>query len=235
MAQYNVKKLTFSSGDDSYSMSVADFIKTINGILPDEEGNLVIPLGTAASKSVANDLTVATSGVSVLDAYQGKILNEKFIPKTSIVDDLTTGGSASVLSAKQGVTLNSKITAVDNKVGTNVIGKVTSESTSSTYYYRAVQFPGGLLINFLRKKYTVDVKTAVGNMYKMESPLAAIAWKIAYSGVPAVAYSVQGSSGLWVGPTTAATKDNTGAIQIMSPVSASNKSIWLNVIGIGLK
>ena len=34
-------------------------------------------LGTAAWRSVANNLTTASSGASVLDAYQGKVLNDK--------------------------------------------------------------------------------------------------------------------------------------------------------------
>ena len=34
-------------------------------------------LGAAAQKSVANDLTTASSGTSVLDAYQGKLLSDR--------------------------------------------------------------------------------------------------------------------------------------------------------------
>ena len=34
-------------------------------------------LGTAAQKSVANNLTTASSGTSVLDAYQGKLLSDR--------------------------------------------------------------------------------------------------------------------------------------------------------------
>lgn len=34
-------------------------------------------LGAAAQKSVANNLTTAESGTSVLDAYQGKLMNDK--------------------------------------------------------------------------------------------------------------------------------------------------------------
>lgn len=34
-------------------------------------------LGAAAQKSVANNLTTAAAGTSVLDAYQGKLLSDK--------------------------------------------------------------------------------------------------------------------------------------------------------------
>lgn len=234
MAQYNVKKLTFSSGDDSYSMSVADFIKTINGILPDEEGNLVIPLGTAASKSVADDLTVVTAGQSVLDAHQGKILNDKFasyIPTANIVDNLTTTAANRPLSATQGKNLKTSITSLENKVGTDVIGKINSTS-GDAYYYKSTQFPGGLLMHFMRHQFKVSTTTASGGVYKA-SAISEITWPTAFSAIPAVTYSVQGTTGMWAVPLSAASKTNSGKIQVMSSTSASGKSVYINIIAIG--
>lgn len=52
--------------------------------------NNVTGLGTAATKSVANNLTTATSGSYVLDAAQGKALDDKKLNKTG---GTITGGS----------------------------------------------------------------------------------------------------------------------------------------------
>lgn len=52
-------------------------------------------LGAAAQKSVANNLTTAAAGTSVLDAYQGKLLSEKVDKLNSTLatkNDLTDGG-----------------------------------------------------------------------------------------------------------------------------------------------
>lgn len=51
--------------------------------------------GAAAQKSVANNLTTAAAGTSVLDAYQGKLLSEKVDKLNSTLlskNDLTNGG-----------------------------------------------------------------------------------------------------------------------------------------------
>ena len=52
--------------------------------------NNVTGLGTAATKGVANGLSVSTSGISVLDAAQGKVLDDKKLNKTG--SGAITGG-----------------------------------------------------------------------------------------------------------------------------------------------
>lgn len=62
------------------------------------------------STDVYNDLDRTTAG-KVLDARQGKVLNDKVtacVPKSDIVNDVTTGGTTKVLSAEQGKALNTK-------------------------------------------------------------------------------------------------------------------------------
>ena len=66
------------------------------------------PLKDAAYKNVANDLTTEEEG-SVLDARQGKELDEKKIDKDNIKNDLTTTEEGCVLDARQGKALDDKI------------------------------------------------------------------------------------------------------------------------------
>jgi len=56
----------------------------------DDWTNNVTGLGTAATKGVANGLSVSTSGISVLDAAQGKVLDDKKLNKTG--SGTITGG-----------------------------------------------------------------------------------------------------------------------------------------------
>lgn len=55
-------------------------------------------LGAAAQKSVANNLTTAAAGTSVLDAYQGKLLSDKIDSLNSTM--MVTAGSFRNLSSK---------------------------------------------------------------------------------------------------------------------------------------
>lgn len=70
-------------------------------------------LGNAASKNVANNLTTSSSGGSVLDAYQGKLLNDKKLDKSSVVNSLLATIPGSALDAVQGKKLDEKITQIN--------------------------------------------------------------------------------------------------------------------------
>jgi len=72
----------------------------------------IVDAGLAAGSSRSrNTLTTTDSETGyVLDARQGRVLNENKIDKTSIADNLTTNDATKVLSAKQGKALQ------DNKV-----------------------------------------------------------------------------------------------------------------------
>lgn len=77
------------------------------------------------TSDVVNNLTTTTAG-KVLDARQGKALNDKFgsyLPTSKVANNLTTTGSGYVLDARQGKTLNDKFgsyykkTEIDSKLG----------------------------------------------------------------------------------------------------------------------
>lgn len=70
------------------------------------------PLKGAAYKGVANNLTTEEEG-SVLDARQGKELDEKKIDKDNIKNDLTTTEEGCVLDARQGKALDDKINKIN--------------------------------------------------------------------------------------------------------------------------
>ena len=67
--------------------------------------NCYIDLDLPSQLTVINNLTTASSGQGALDAYQGKVLNDK-IP--SVIDDITSTSTSSALSANQGYLLNNK-------------------------------------------------------------------------------------------------------------------------------
>lgn len=76
-------------------------------------------LGSAiTSDKVKNNLTTTDAGY-VLDARQGKVLNDKFgsyVPTANIVDNLTTASSSKVLSANQGKALADRMTTVETDI-----------------------------------------------------------------------------------------------------------------------
>ena len=66
------------------------------------------PMKDAAYKYVANNLTTEEEG-GVLDARQGKKLDEKKIDKDNIANNLTTEEEGNVLDARQGKVIDEKI------------------------------------------------------------------------------------------------------------------------------
>ena len=101
-------------------------------------------LGTAAFKSVANNLTTASAGSSVLDAYQGKVLNDKFgdyvktsaigtAASRSVANNLTTASAGnSVLDAYQGKVLNDKFGSYLPKSGGTATGNIAINHSDTT-------------------------------------------------------------------------------------------------------
>ncbi|WP_456082448.1 collagen-like triple helix repeat-containing protein [Mediterraneibacter sp.] len=72
-------------------------------------------LGAAAFGKIANNLTTRSAGEYVLDAYQGKVLDEKKLDASDVVNDLTTTEEGYALDARQGKVLDEKITDHVNK------------------------------------------------------------------------------------------------------------------------
>lgn len=101
-------------------------------------------LGAAAFKSVANNLTTSSAGTYVLDAYQGKVLNDKFgdyvqtsaigtAASKSVANNLTTASAgSSVLDAYQGKVLNDKFSSYLPKSGGTATGNITVNHSDTT-------------------------------------------------------------------------------------------------------
>ena len=82
-------------------------------------------LKTAAFREVANNLTTSAAGSSVLDAYQGKVLNDNKFAKANVVNNLTTTASGYALDARQGKALDDKITNESKRI-TELNGNISN-------------------------------------------------------------------------------------------------------------
>ena len=70
------------------------------------------PLKGAAYKDVANNLTTEEDG-SVLDARQGKVLEDRKVDKSNIVNSLLTTQEGYALDARQGKILDERISEIN--------------------------------------------------------------------------------------------------------------------------
>lgn len=84
-------------------------------------------LGTAAAKGVSNTTTQATDGY-VLDARQGKALEDKKLNKTSVVNSLLTTEAGFALDARQGKSLDDKISELNSNLD---CGKATTTTVQN--------------------------------------------------------------------------------------------------------
>ena len=66
-------------------------------------------MGNAAFRAVANNLTTESAGSHVLDAYQGKMLEDGKLDKANVVNSLLTTEEGYALDARQGKKLDEKI------------------------------------------------------------------------------------------------------------------------------
>lgn len=73
-------------------------------------------LKDAAFREVANNLTTSAAGASVLDAYQGKVLNDNKFEKANVINNLLTTEAGFALDARQGKVLDDKITALNGNL-----------------------------------------------------------------------------------------------------------------------
>lgn len=72
-------------------------------------------LGTSAFKAVANNLTTSAAGGSVLDAYQGKVLDGKKLNIANVINNLLTTEAGYALDARQGKMIEDQITELNGK------------------------------------------------------------------------------------------------------------------------
>ncbi len=103
--------VTFSQASSRTNINSGDSIGTLFGKIR----KWFADLGTAAFQGVSNVLTQTSSGY-VLDARQGKALDDKKVNKESIVNNLLTTESGYVLDARQGKILDEKITQLSENL-----------------------------------------------------------------------------------------------------------------------
>lgn len=72
-------------------------------------------LGTSAFRAVANNLTTSAAGSSVLDAYQGKVLDGKKLNIANVINNLLTTEAGYALDARQGKKIEDQITELNGK------------------------------------------------------------------------------------------------------------------------
>jgi len=95
--------------------AISSRIDTLAGNVDDIANNKI------STTAIANNLTTNDSG-KVLDARQGKALNESKVNYTDIVDDLTHTDADKPLSANQGKVLKTAIDAIDSDLNTTTTG-----------------------------------------------------------------------------------------------------------------
>ena len=84
-------------------------------------------LGTSAFRAVANNLTTSAAGSSVLDAYQGKVLDGKKLNTANVINNLLTTEAGYALDARQGKKIEDQITELNGKLNR----KITYDETET--------------------------------------------------------------------------------------------------------
>lgn len=106
-------QVTFSQASTRENIASGEAMGTILGKIK----KWFADMGAAAFRAVANNLTTASAGGSVLDAYQGKVLNDNKLAKANVVNNLLTTQAGYALDARQGKALDEKISDLNGKLG----------------------------------------------------------------------------------------------------------------------
>lgn len=105
-------QVTFSQASSRENITSGEALGTILGKIR----KWFADIKDGAFRSVANNLTTASAGGSVLDAYQGKLLNDGKLAKANVINNLLTTAAGYALDARQGKALSEKITTVQGTV-----------------------------------------------------------------------------------------------------------------------
>lgn len=119
------------------------------------------PLRDAAYKDVANDLITTEEG-SVLDARQGKALEDKKVDKSNIVNSLLTTIAGYALDARQGKILDERINEINTYLS-DISDYVIEDGKNANGYYR--KWNSGKLEMWNSSNATCAIGTAAGSMY----------------------------------------------------------------------
>ncbi len=106
-------KVTFSEASARDNLSSGDTVSTLFGKI----SKWFSDLGTAAFRGVANVLTISSAGKYVLDAYQGKVLNDNM----GTLSELSTSAKINLVSAINEINTGlSELKGVVTKLNANV-------------------------------------------------------------------------------------------------------------------
>ena len=105
-------KITFSTPSSRANIASGEALNTMLGKIR----KYFADLKDAAFRAVANNLTTSAAGSSVLDAYQGKVLNDNKFAKANVVNNLLTTEAGFAIDARQGKALDDKITELNGKL-----------------------------------------------------------------------------------------------------------------------
>lgn len=94
-------------------------------------------LKDSAFRSVANNLTTTSAGSSVLDAYQGKLLEDKKLNKEDVVNNLLATVAGKALDATQGKLLGDRLTQAEEDID-ELNGKISGSAGILVYGGRKV-------------------------------------------------------------------------------------------------
>lgn len=89
-------------------------------------------LKDSAFRSVANNLTTTSAGSSVLDAYQGKVLEDKKLNKADVVNNLLATVAGKALDATQGKLLGDRLTQAEEDID-ELNGKISGAAGQIVY------------------------------------------------------------------------------------------------------
>lgn len=131
-------KITFSTPSSRANIASGEALNTMLGKIR----KYFADLKDAAFRAVANNLTTSAAGASVLDAYQGKVLNDNKFAKANVVNNLLTTEAGFAIDARQGKALDDKITELNGN-----LPKFSLSETVSTSYTPKVD--GFLTINYM--------------------------------------------------------------------------------------
>lgn len=154
-------QVTFSQASTRENIASGEAMGTILGKIK----KWFADTGAAAFRAVENNLTTASAGGSVLDAYQGKVLNDNKFAKANVVNNLLTTQAGYALDARQGKALDEKISDLNgNKIGKYNVstgaGEILTGETlaSKPIYMRFVDI--GVLPNNTSKTINTGITNA---------------------------------------------------------------------------
>lgn len=125
-------------------------------------------LGTASTKAVANNLTTASSGTAVLDAYQGKLLGDQLASKVSFAQTTVTANSSA------SITIGNNTRAVLYTIG--------ASDTRNTEYLIFASSSGDITATAIRTASAITIGTSTSNRVTISSTVAVSVFVVVFVG-----------------------------------------------------